>query len=191
MLSWEFKDLDLLRAKFGPKIVKQSLNSAMNKTTAKAKTFISKEVRKKYDVKAKAISKVLTQISIKDPVAERVLIYTGSNISLINFGARQVRVAGGKRKGTSVRIKKAGGRKTIKGPNRYGAFIAKGANSNRHVFMRETKERDSIEKLSGPSIPGMISQSGIGDSVDLFVQKEMPQQLDRALDYFLTKAGAI
>lgn len=193
MIRTEFRDLDKLRDRFGSKIVTQALNSVVNKTANKARTFVSKTVRDTYNVKAAKIKQSLHEIRRKDPkdlVAERILQYTGGKVSLVNFGARPARISGSKRKGASVLVRKDRGRKIVKGKSGFGAFIAPGANSNVHVFIRKTTERQPIEKLSGPSIAEMIATTETQKKVDAFVQAEMPKELDHALDYFLTKAGA-
>ena len=190
MISVELPDLDELREKIDPRVVEKALNSAVNKTANKARTFISKTVRQHYNVKAAKIKDNLTETRRKDPIVERVLIYTGGQVSLINFGAKKARVAGTKRKGASVIVKKSSGRKIIKGENKYGAFIATGKNGNTHVFMRETESRMPIRKLSGPSVAQMIGAAEMTKEIDQFVKAEMPKQIEHELDYFITKAGA-
>lgn len=194
MINLEMGDLDILREKFSPLIVSKAVNSAISKTAKKARTLVSKKIRQKYNVKANKINaalKVLKTPPYRDLISERVLSYTGKRISLINFGAKRVRVKGTKRKGVSVLVKKGGGRKIIKGKNKYGAFIAEGKNNNVHVFMRESSLRFPVEKRDGPSIPGMISATETKNEIDEFVGVEMQKQFDHELRYFLTKAGAI
>ena len=194
MIRDEFRDLDKLRKKFNPLIVNKALNSAINKVGNKARTFISKKIRKKYNVRAASVAKALDEIrqnKINDVVVERVLQYSGGRISLINFNARAVRIKGGKRKAVSVLVKKSSGRKILKGKDGFGGFIASGRNGNTHVFMRETGDRHPLVKKSGPSISEMIASGDVLSSIDNFVKAELPKELDHALDYFLSKAGEI
>jgi len=198
MIRDEFKDLDELRKKHEPLIINKALNSAINKIKNKARTIISKGVRRIYNVKAAKLSQALNEIvrqptkgAVKDVVAERVLSYTGGRISLINFGGKRVRVKGSKRRGVSVLVKKSSGRKIVKGKAGRGAFIGVGNNFNAHIFMRETESRKPIVKLWGLSVAEMVDTTKVLDEVDVFVGAELPKQLDHALDYFLDKAGVL
>ena len=192
MIDTEIADLGELRKKFDSKIVTKALNSAVNKTTNKARTFISKTVREAWNVKAKKIKDSVTSTRLRDasdPVVERILIYTGGRISLINFAAKKARIPGTKRKGASVVIRKSKGRKIVRGKNRYGAFIAVGNNGNEHVFLRASEDRKSIENRRGPSVAQMVGAAEMTKEIDEFVKAEMPKQLEHELDYFLNIAG--
>lgn len=194
MIDVDFTDLDKLRNQFDPKIIDRALNSAINKTTKKASTYVSKKVREKYNVKAARIKGAVKQLrrpKTKDLIAERVLLYTGRKIPLVNFGARKARVKGSKHKGVSVLVKKSGGRKTVKGDTGYGAFLAESPSDELKVYIRQRKDRLPIRALYGPSVAEMVSDIEIFDQVDDFVKAEMPKQLEHELEFFLTKAGAL
>jgi hypothetical protein len=195
MIDIDFQDLDKLRKQFDPKVVNRALNSAINKTANKARTFISKKIREKYNVKAATIKHSLSEIRRKDPkdlVAERVLQYTGPHLVLSHFGARVARIPGSRHKGASVLVRKDRGRKIVKGRHGYGGFIIVDKKYNHlNVYERETKERYPIDALFGPSVAEMISATETFNAIDAFVGAEMPKQLEHELDYFLGKAGAI
>lgn len=206
MIREEFQDLDALRDKYNPAVVNRALNSAINKTKNKARTLVSREVRKIYNIKAAKLKAALNEIAIQptkgkvnDVVIERVLSYTGGRISLINFGAKSkvVRVANKKgkkklkRNAVTVLVKKTSGRKLVKGKDGRGAFIGVGNNFNEHVFMRETDSRKPIVKLWGLSVAEMVNTSKVLNEVDKLVKADLPDQLDHALEYFLGKAGVL
>lgn len=235
MIEFEITNLDELRRRYDPKIIEKALNSAVKKTANKARTLISKAVRKGYNVKAADIAKALTEKRIRGPVTERILLYTGGRLSLMYFDPQEVRVtrdygaittkrgrdglvsSRAKRttkrhrelRGVTVMIKK-GQRKKVKGPDGYGAFIAQGnrgksgggwgrklfnksaskeGRGNVQVFMRDSKDRMPLSRLTGPSIPGMISRGSI-DEINAFVQEEMPKQFNHEMSFFLEKMGA-
>ncbi len=207
MIRDEFQDLDALRKKYNPAIINKALNSAINKTKNKTRTIVSRSVRKIYNVKANKLSAALNEYTHQankgsvDVVVERVLSYSGGRISLINFDAKTKLVSTSrkrkrgkkmvKRHAVTVLVKKSEGRKIVEGKAGRGAFIGMGANSNVHIFERMTDKRQPIEKKWSLSVAEMIKTTKVLDEVDAFVKKELPDQLDHALDYFLNKAGAL
>lgn len=89
--------------------------------------------------------------------------------------------------GVTVRIRKTGSRALVKGRNRYGAFLAKGRGGGTQVFMRRSKTRLPVDKLSGPSLAQMVDRKGVDDAVGDLVYVEAPGQFAAAMDFYLGK----
>ena len=167
---------DNLRRVFGSNVVSKSVKSATFKTTAKTRTEISKRVRDIYAVKAGLISKSAS-IRNGSSVREKMLLYTGANISLTEFGPRQrlVRTAKGKRKGVSVRIRKDRGRKLVK--SGFSASLKGG----KFIGKRKTDTRFPIRGTSTVSVPGMVKSRDVIKLINKFVGEEYPAQFEREM----------
>lgn len=202
MFSYRVKDLDKLMERFNPAVVAKANVAGANKATQKARTFISKSIRARYTVAAKAVSKrvALRRASRSNPVAE--LRYRGPRVGLINFRARskQISIArkprgnqkgrpwGNKRQAVTVQVRKDGGRKRVESKS---GFIATGANGNEHIFYRVGKERNKLRSLKSLSIPEMVlSAEGAGaqENYQQFIEREYDIEFDRALRHYLRKS---
>ena len=122
---------------------------ALNRALDKVGTETGREVRKEYNVKLAAVRNALSKRRANSRSLSARLLVEGARLGLIEFAARWRQ---GMPVGASVKIKVAGGRKTIK-----GAFIA----TNRRtgytgVWRREGKSRMPIRNLRSISIPQAV-----------------------------------
>ena len=119
-------------------------------------------------------------------------------------------------RGVTVHVKRSKGRKLVKGDNEYGAFIAQGrrggggikggggggfgrpdglfnlsalkqGRGNVQLFMRETRSRLPISRRASLSVPQMVENTNSQQSIDRFVNSELPQQFAHAMDFYLGK----
>lgn len=187
-LRYRFDKLDQLRDRFDPRIVEKAVRSSIRKTALKLRTKLSKRVRERYNVPARVIARHAKLENFFQSRSQpfSILRYVGSKIGLINFGARSriVRTAKGKRRGVSVQVLKEGGRKVVKSEP---AFIATGANENRHVFARTGEGRFPIVSLKGPSVAEMVGRDEVIDDANAFMSGELPRIFDNEMEFFLLR----
>ena len=176
-------DIHDLKQFLDPKFLKRAEVATLKSVRGKTATRISKSVRGRYNVTARAIAARL-KLGMSSNDTEATLAYRGTRIGLVNFSAqfRRVKTSRGKRQGATVRVHKANGRKLVK-----GGFIAQGAGGNVHVFKRVGKSRSPIKALKGPSVPQMVKQSQVEKDAQELIQTEYPRILTNKLEYYLSR----
>lgn len=188
-LKYDIKHLQKLRNQFDSKTVSKAMNWALDATTRKAATYISKDARETYAIKASDIKKHLT-IDRYNRDASRSLLYTGGMIPLEEFKpkTRRVRVnkatsSRGKkfvthRRGVTVRVRKDRGRYLVP-----GGWYAKD-----HVLRKASDPLSPPRIMYGPSIPGMVAHPDTMNEAQELVRRDLPQQFSDRLDYLLSDA---
>lgn len=199
--------LEDLRRRYNPRKVDQAVGSALSKTARKGRTALSRAARKRYMVKAADITR---QVKLRQPsrsLESRVLTYSGSRISLMHFGAKEVRSAGGRsrvtrmskgravsrsvrankrqQKGVTVKVLRQGGRKLVRGKKGFGAFMGDQVGGGVAVFIRRGTDRLPLDKLYGPSIPEMVGHGSVSSVFGDTVRTEGPIEFERAMRFFL------
>lgn len=146
---------------------------AINKTARSVRTEISKRVRAEVALKASVIkgSVTMTKASRQAKPSAKVGV-DAKPIPLKHYAARQVK------KGTTVRVKKKGGRKLIK-----HAFIADKLGS--HVFQRKGDDRFPILKRFGPSVADEVER--IGSALEGHIYDTLDKQIRQAIGWELEK----
>lgn len=194
MLALELKNLEALKEAYDPALVELAVTRSLNRAAAKAKTFVSKEVRQDYNVKAKDISKALTVSRARKGYNEAMLLYAGGRLGLNKFSAKQrtIKVRAGRggntRKQVRVRIKKTDSLTPAVSSQGVGAFLG----VNGHVFARMGAGRLPLKSLSGPSVAHMVDDRGIVDEVSELIGKEIEKEFTSNLNYYLLKqVGAV
>jgi hypothetical protein len=144
---------------------------ALNRALDKVATETGREIRKEYNVKAKAIRSALRKRRAHKKSLFARLIVEGVRLGLIEFSPRAVNpwnVKGRRRRpggGVSVQIKVRGGRKLIA-----GAFITASTSNNakgggsmgmKQVWRRKTKARDSMLTLRSISVPQAFANEAV------------------------------
>ena len=130
-----------------PKGAKKVLTRAVNKVTSRTRTKISREVRKRLNVRAKTVNKSVTATRARFSSPTATIKIRGSRLGLLDFiGTSQTR------RGVAYRIKRGAARETIK-----GGFIQRMPNGHRGAFVRTSKSRLPIVALRGPSIPAAVA----------------------------------
>lgn len=155
----------------------RALASALNKTTAQAKTAMSSEIRGEFNIGAAKVRDALVvrkasyraglftmQASLESP-SQR-----GRSLNLINFDARQTP------QGVSIKIKKGGARKVIP-----GSFIG---NGGRTVFIRIGKQRLPIKALQTINVAQMFNTKRINARVVQFIQDKLPAIFENEAKFF-------
>lgn len=195
-LQFDVRQLKQLRQQFDAKDVDTALRWAVNATTRKAATLISRETRNLYDISAGDIRKRL-RIQRIEQDAGRAILYTGRRLPLAQFKPRERwvtvssrrRVQSGPRKGSmarrrgvTVQVRKDRGRQQVQ-----GGWLAKN-----HIYRRSDKDdnKSAPEMRFGPSIPEMVGNQQVMDAAQELVRQDLPQQFNDRLNYILNrKAG--
>ena len=164
-------------------VAAQATARAVNRTIEQAKTAMSREIRAEFNISASKVNESLRinratyknglyqiEASLESPSKR------GRSLNLINFDARTTR------QGVTVRIKKGGGRKLLK-----GAFIA---NQGRTVFRRVGKERLPIEALQTIEVANMFNTKRINACVVKFMLDKFPQIFEREARYYTDRFNA-
>lgn len=149
-------------------IATKATASALNKVAAQARTAMSREIRAEFNLTAREVN---DSLRIKRARARAGLLQLEAELSsisrpgkrslnLAHFGARQTA------KGVSVKIKRTGPRKTIR-----GAFLI---NAGRTVMIREGKSRLPIRALQTIDVSQMFNTRRINAKVVQMIQERFP-----------------
>lgn len=172
MVKFEIKGLKELQEALDPKRFQKVATRTMNKLGAQARTAVNRAVRDTYNIKRDRLDAglYLRRATWEHPVF--LLKYKGRPPGLQNFDARSTR------KGVTVSVTKAGGRKVVQ-----GAFMP---NSITGVYKREGTGRLPIKRLYGPDIPGMVNTVGV-DAVQKVIDDNAARILAHEFDWELGK----
>ncbi len=164
---------------------------AANKTVKSLKVAAKKAIRDEYNIKSSDLERQfsIVQASKWNPFAE--LHATGSrSISLSHFNPRartvtaETKTRSGstarvKRKGVSVKVKKTGGRKLVKG----GFQLKAGA-----IMKRVGDSRLPLAKLYGPSPLRMLEESSVQSHLGYIAEELMEKNLEHEATHILRQA---
>lgn len=151
--------------------------STVNKMLIQGRNAAQRKIRVIYNIKAKTLKDYTIMRRATNRVPEGMIIIKGRKLPLIAFGARQVK------RGTTVKVKKAGGRKLIR-----HAFIAEMPSGKVHVWMRRGPTRLPIEGKFTISVAGMFENQGAKEFEDL-LQKKMPTTFEHELEHFMNRGA--
>ena len=186
--EYDINQLQALNNRHDPKLVEKAFSQALDRTQAKAATFISREVRDDYHITAGEIKKRL-KIDRARRDASRSLLYVGRRLPLDQFKPKTTRarvvVATSRRgnqyktrrRGASVLVRKDTGRQLVK-----GGWFAKG-----RILRRADKADNASDPRIqfGPSIPGMVAHESVINSAQNMVREDLPRQFSGRMDYLL------
>jgi predicted transcriptional regulator len=170
------------------KAFKKQMAIAVNKTAANAQKQIAKEVGREVATPQKIIRGTISVKRAKVGVSPTATVTQKqtSRISLREFGARQTKA------GTSYKISKTKGRKTVAGAFQGPKPGVINVRTKGHVFKRVGKERLPIQKLMGPSPWGVTVKNKIDEVVVKFSRADLLKQIKERTRFLgLKKSGAI
>lgn len=156
-------------------IILKATVRTLNKLIRKSQTAISKAVRAEYTIKAKDLKKSTKIQKANKNKIEAAIVVKGKRLPLMYFNAKQ------NRRGTSVRIKKSSGRKTVK-----SAFIAVMDSGKVGVFQRTGKDKLPIKELYTVDAPAMVDKAG-RDAFIKIIERDFSRVFDHELSYLLSK----
>lgn len=162
-----------------PRAMPGVLSRAVNRTAISARTQINKEIRQEINIKAADLNEKLILEKAKQNYPVAVIKMSRKRIPVMDFGAKQTA------KGVSYKIKKQGGRQTIK-----SAFITTMPETGHTgVFKRWGKTRLPIVELKGPSI-GEVFKRGpaLIKRITQQAYKNLGHNIESQLDYVLGRS---
>lgn len=191
-LSLRYSSLQALSQAYDPKIVEKAFQAALSRTTSKAATLISKDVRSVFAVKAGDVRGAL-QLKRARRDRHRVLLYAGGRLAMEKFkpSSRMIKTTvhnhpvngsyRARRQRVTARVRKDKGRQLLK-----GAWIAKGR------VMRRSDQADNKSDpwhQFGPSIAQMVDNPKLLDRVQDFVREDLPNQFINRMENEIWKAA--
>lgn len=205
-IKYHLTDIRRLRGEMRKQIpkIEKAKQRALAAVSRKAATFISRDIRGTYAIRA---SDIKAQLSIrKYEDTARVLNYTGASLPLETFAPKTKNVtvtatsSRGKRfktrrRATTVRMRKDRGRQVVgrmkknTGSMDSGkGFLAKGrVLSRRNELKAENNIRDQFSLIAryGPSIPGMVAYPETIRGAEDLIRDELPKEFDRNMRHLL------
>lgn len=190
-------------------IASKATASALNKTVAQAKTSMSREIRREFNISTQAVndslrvrraSAVRSRLSLEVSLESRSK--RGRSLNLINFVERTVSMAAARQRikggegGTyqlgnrtvvkalelRFKIRRTGPKKVIK-----GAFIG---NKGRTVFIREGATRIPIKALQTVDVPQMFNTKRINARVMHMIESKFPAIFANEVRFFTQRFNA-
>lgn len=163
-ISSTFKLLEKEFSKLSRSQIQQVTKRAVNKTLTRTRSFASKQIRTKLNLKQKTLfGKHIDRFKAQGMNSEGSLTFKSRPLSLVNFKtgrgqgvpsqvgksmSQRSKVNIKYRKGTTTKVK--------------GGFIAKGKGGNVHVFKRASKNNKSYIKVqAGPSVAEFMRENNI------------------------------
>jgi hypothetical protein len=191
MINFDVGDIQKLREQLDPKKVDKAMKWSLDAIARKARTMVSREVRKTYDIKASQVSASVQLRNINSGDG-RLLLYTGSSLPLEQFKPQVKNVSvtvshhtSGKKfkrnyKATTLKIRKDRGRKVAKGAFYHGKSVLRRSKNDKGGF-----DSDQAFKQFGPSIPGMVKHEVVFDKIDELVKTDLKKTFNDRLEYIL------
>lgn len=186
-IKTDFKSVQKSLSQLSDNLQQRVVPAALNKVVAKANTTMIREITSEFNIKVAEVRANLRVIRAKrdfskwyaqlDPFAKNK---AGRGLNVIRFTETKISLAEGRRRAKAgnqqdlrFQIKRAGGKKTIK-----GAFIG---NRGRTVFVRTGKERLPIKAVTTVDVPQMFNTRRINNKVIARINAEMSVEFDRAI----------
>lgn len=189
-ISTNFPDVQRQIEAMRTNVARKAVASALNRTSAQAKTDMSREIRKEFVLPA---AKVNQELSVSKAIGSGASMRLSVSLqarrdkrpgfNLINFGAKQTA------KGVTFRIKKGGPRKLIP-----GSFIG---NGGRTVFIRTGeakrimskgmfagKRREPIKALQTIDVSSMFNTKRINAKVLAAIDAKFPAIFEREARFY-------
>lgn len=158
----------------------RALNRALDQTA----TQTSREIRKVYNIRHKAVMAALKKLRANKNRLWSTLRIQGARIPLIEFDARW---RPGQKIGATVKVKVAGGRKPVR-----GGFIAAGTRNNYRgggsagmlqVFRRVGPDRYPIRSLRSISLPQAFANQVVLAAVKKVASESFLKNLRQQIKY--------
>lgn len=179
-----------------PKVRRQATARALNRTILAVRTAASKEIRARYNIRAKDIKPTMSKRTASALSLEASLRSKGKGMPLIKFKAAQTR------KGVRATIKR-GSRQSLP-----GAFIATMKSGHRGVFARaqyksgrlvSRRKRINpsrmndlpITELKTVAVPSALANDIVTAKLRDVIAKRFPANLERELNFRKLRAAGL
>lgn len=164
-------------------ILDKATYRALNRALDKSATETSREIRKVYNVRDRAVKAALTKQRASSKRLWARLVIQGARLGLIEFDASWSR----KKSGASVRIKVGGGRLTVRGSfiaaRRWRSWQNGQEQVSQGVFKRVGKARYPIHYLRSISIPQAFAQRAVLAAIERLAVEAFDKNLEQQVRY--------
>jgi len=193
-LNISLKGLDKALLMLDPKPVRKAARMAINDGLTTGRKTASKEIRKRFNLKAGRVNKELRKVkSARNNDLTAILQAKGKPISLVHFGAKWKRgniTTTGTKSTRTKRSTKSGGvfvqirkGKTTRLPHAFIATTRAGkAGSHVGVFERKGRSRLPIQSKATITLASMLDKPGVMLPTMRQIDKRMNQRFDHHLD---------
>jgi len=155
-----------------PKAIPRALSGAINDTSKKEVTEISKLIRARTTIKKRDIDKHLRRdFSSPKKLEGGLSLEKSGRIALGHFGARQTKG------GVTYKISKTGGRNLV--PDAFGPDIPR---LGLMVYKRAGKDRTPLIKLYGPSPWGIVVKNDLQSVIGSDAQEVLTKSVARRVN---------
>ena len=191
-IKTDFTELDRRLSRLSYAVRERATPAALNKVIAKAKTEMTRAITSEFNLRSDEVRTTLRIFNARRQTKDWVAVLDpfgskrkkGTTINLIRFVEKRVSLAEGRRRAKAgvrdqvfFKIKKSGGKQTLR-----GAFIATSRRTGgTAVFTRVGKERYPIEAKQTIDIPQMFNTRRIQNAVLARIDKELVIEFDRAI----------
>lgn len=167
--------------------IPKAYSAALNRTNQHLRTEASREIREKYNIRARDVNNknnVILRRSTSNSL-DTAIKWRGKNVPLINFRTNPRQVPEKAPRVLRAAVKRSG-MKPIK-----GAFITRVKSGHVGVFLRAGRRRLPIRELYGPAVPVMLNHQDIIEKLKATAEKRMHERLDHEMNRILdnTKGG--
>lgn len=202
----QLKGYDELRKLLDPKIVDKAAYRALNKALSKGRTEVSKQIRKKWNIKKKDLDKKLTIKKANGTHLSGSFMAKSRPISMTYFGAEQFRpydIVNKKRRDYSVTrggakmlgVKQAKGKSGVyfkslrQGPKTHkpNAFLATTDSGHIGVFERMGKKRLKVREFNTITVASMFGQKEVYEPSLKKIEETMDSEFPRLIDVLFSK----
>jgi hypothetical protein len=163
--------IDKALISLNPTLYKKALNRTLNELGRKTITSMSKEVREKYNIKAKDLRKYITVSKSSFGRLEYKIDISSKRRNVTNFGARILNTKGK----VSVLIRKDRGRSVLT-----RAFKAK----NSPAILHRKKGTQIISSVTTLSVPQMFNSNTLEKAYNLN-ERESSKTFKRNFEYYI------
>lgn len=178
----EIKQIAIKLQQF-PKQVPRATASALNRTLDYTATLTKKEVTKMYSIKQKDVGVTLKKKRASKGSLNASIQSKGQTIALTKFphNPKQYRP---RNKKVKVKVKKQEGYKVIK--TSPAAFVQT-MNGGTHIWMREGKSRTPVRLLRTLSVPQMISNDEVINTIQEKSGEKLHERINHEIEWRLNK----
>lgn len=184
MVTFKLEGLKKLQKRINKQVLLKSTVKALNQTSKQAQAGGARQVTKIYALKVGDVKKVMKIVKANYSNLTAWIIAKGKHFPLIRFGGKVTT-----RGVVSVKVKKEGGRKKVKGkPSLYGKpFIATMPSGHTGIWQRKSKGEKGIQELKTVSIVDTIRNKRVMKEIRDIIRDKLQKNFNSALRFYMRK----
>ncbi|WP_160688327.1 phage tail protein [Clostridium sp. C2-6-12] len=178
------RELKKTVAKLGgfPKEIPKATSAALNRTISFVTKTVKKEVTKEYSIKSGEVGATFKIRKASSSSLSASINSKGRVLTLSHFPAN-LKAAWTKGSSVKVKVKKSGYKQINSSPS---AFVAS-VGGSLQIVRRKTSKRYPVEVLKTLSIPQMVSNIKINETVKKEAAEQLQKRVEHEVEYRLNK----